>query len=71
MEVDKYLKAKIRAVRVLRGEPLELAKKQHLQPDDIVIVKKGQYSPEPSYKIEKIEGSIVGYLKKKIALGLE
>lgn len=61
---DKYVKATIRAVRILEGEPKELAEQQHLKPTDIVIVKKSMYHSLPSYKVEKITGSIVEYLKK-------
>jgi hypothetical protein len=64
MGADEYSKAKVRAVKVLKGEPREQAEKLGLKPDDIVLVKKGQYQSEPPYKVEKIEGSIVAYLKK-------
>ncbi len=59
----KFSKATIRAVKVLEGELKEMAEQQKLSPTDIIIVKKSTYNSEPKYSIEKIEGSIVEYLK--------
>jgi len=61
----EFYKATIRAVKVLEGELKEMAEWQNLEPNDIVVVKKSKYNSEPNYKIEKINGSVVEYLKKQ------
>ena len=62
--VEVYSKAKIRAVKVLKGEPRQEAERKGFSQEDIVMVKKSEYHSEPNYKIEKIDGSIVAFLKK-------
>jgi hypothetical protein len=64
-EGKEFSKATIRAVKVLEGELKEMAEQQNLEPNDIVVVKKSKYNSEPNYKIEKINGSVVEYLKKQ------
>jgi cupin superfamily acireductone dioxygenase involved in methionine salvage len=60
----EYVDAKVRAVKVLDADLKELAKKKGFKDNDIVLVKKGKYSSEPPYDLEKIECSIVEYQKK-------
>jgi len=58
---------RIRKVKILGGRLREQADKMGLQPNDLVIVKteikKGQL---PIYSLEKIEGSPIDYLQKRL-----
>jgi len=55
---------RIRKVKVLQGRAKAEAEKQHLSPNDLVIVKTTVGSL-PEYRIEKIEGDPVSYLLKR------
>jgi len=65
-EDSKVIDIRIRQVTVLGGRALELAEKMKLKHDDLVIVTTKLINGFPEYELEKIEGSPIAYLQKKI-----
>ena len=60
--------SRIRKVKILKGRAKVECDKQHLLPDDLVIVTTTYYHDSlPDYKVEKIEGDPVSFLLKRAA----
>lgn len=60
----EYTASMIRAVKVLNSDLQDEAKKQGLKQNDIVLVKVGEYHSESKYTLQKIDGSIIEFMKK-------
>ena len=65
-EDSKVIDIRIRQVSVLGGRALETAEKMKLKHDDLVIVTTKLINGFPEYELEKIEGSPIAYLQKKL-----
>jgi len=68
MRVKKYDDIRIRKVKVLCDVARETARQMKLKDDDLVIVKTylHPYAGWPTYELEKIEGSPIEYLQRKL-----
>ncbi len=64
----KYSASMVRAVKVLSSDLRAQAKKKGFKDNDFVFIKVGEYHSEPEYKIEKIEGSIIEFIRNKGAI---